>query len=202
MSKRAKFNGGRLEFIPPQLASRVQQPPQDEGWVHEIDFDGYRTQVIIDKGGIRLYSKNGRDWTAKYWAIALAVDLPCQAAIIDGEVIVPGEQGGADCAALEAAIWYEPNRLAFVAFDILHLDGRDLASLPLLRRKQTLCRLVGAGLGKVQYSQHFEASALAISHAVAKTRLENIVSKRADGHYRSGPSSTWLKAKYFQEADF
>ena len=134
LSKRAKVNGGRLEFIPPQIPTRVEEPPEDEGWVHEVNLDGYRTQIIIDKGGVRLYSKNGRDWTTKYWPIALAVELPCRAAIIDGEVIVPGEQGAPDCPALEAAIWNEPSRLVFVAFDILHLDGRNLASLPQIGR--------------------------------------------------------------------
>lgn len=202
MSKRAKVSGGLLEFIPPQLPTRVQQPPQDKGWVHEVDLDGYRTQVIVDKGGVRLYSQNGRDWTVKYWPLALAVDLPCQAAIIDGEVIVPGEQGGADCPALEAAIWNQPSRLVFVAFDILHLNGRNLASLPLLQRKQALWQLVGPGLGKIQYSEHFEGSALAIFHAVGKTGFESIISKRADSRYGSGPSNSWLKAKYFEESDF
>jgi len=196
LSKRAKINGGRLEFIPPQIPTRVEQPPEDEGWVHEVNLDGYRTQVIVDKDGVRLCSKNGRDWTTKYWPIALAAELPCRAAILDGEIIVPGEHGSPDCPALETAIWTEPSRLVFVAFDILHLDGRDLASLPLLQRKQTLWRLVEPGLGKIQYSEHFEGSAPAIIRAIDKMGLEGIISKRADSRYSSGPSNTWLKAKY------
>ncbi|MER9944093.1 DNA ligase [Mesorhizobium sp. M0092] len=196
------MNGGQLEFIPPQIPTRVTEPPEDDGWVHEVNLDGYRTQIIIDKGGVRLYSKNGRDWTTKYWPIALAAELPCRAAIIDGEVIVPGEQGALHCPALEAAIWHEPSRLVFVAFDILHLDGRDLASLPLLQRKQALWQLVEHGLGKIQYREHFESSALAIFRAIEKVGLESIISKRADSGYRSGSSNTWLKAKYFEEADF
>jgi ATP-dependent DNA ligase len=200
LSKRAKVNGGRvnggrLEFLPPQIPSRVERPPEDEGWVHEANLDGYRTQIIIDNGGVRLYSKNGRDWTTKYWPIALAVDLPCRTAILDGEVIVPGEQGAADRPALEAAIWNEPSRLVFVAFDILHLDGRALGSLPLLQRKQALWQLVEPGLGKIQYREHFEGSALALFRTVEKIRLNGIISKRADSHYRSGLSNTWLKAK-------
>lgn len=201
LSKRAKVVGGRLEFLPPQIPTRVERPPEGEGWVHEANLDGYRTQIIIDNGGVRLYNKNGRDWTTKYWPIALAVDLPCRTAILDGEVIVPGEQGAFDCPALEAAIWNEPNRLVFVAFDILHLDGHDLGSLPLLQRKQALWQLVEPGLGKIQYSEHFEGSALALFRTVEKIGLNGIISKRADSRYRSGLSSTWLKAKKFEEAD-
>ncbi|MER9597222.1 RNA ligase family protein [Mesorhizobium sp. M0244] len=202
LSKRAKVNGGQLEFIPPQIPTRVTEPPEDEGWVHEVNLDGYRTQIIIDKGGVRLYSKNGRDWTTKYWPIALAVELPCRAAILDGEVIVTDERGAPDFSALEAAIWNEPSRLVFVAFDILHLDGRNLAPLPLLQRKQELWQLVEPGVGKIQYSEHFEGDALAIFRAIEKIGLEGIISKRADSRYRSGQSKTWLKAKYFEEADF
>jgi ATP-dependent DNA ligase len=193
LSKRAKVNGGWLEFVPPQIPTRVKEPPEDEGWVHEVNLDGYRTQIIIDKGGVRLYSKNGRDWTTKYWPIALAVELPCRAAIIDGEVIVSGEQGAPDCPALEATIWNEPSRLVFVAFDILHLDGRNLASLPLLQRKQALWQLIEHGPHKIQYSEHFEGSALAIFRAIEKVGLESIISKRADSRYKSGPSNTWLE---------
>jgi len=202
LSKRSKVSGGRLEFIPPQIPTLVKQPPEDEGWVHEVKFDGYRTQLIIDQGGVRLFSKNGHDWTAKYWPIALAVELPCRAAILDGEVIVAGGQGAPDYPALEAAIWNEPSRLVFVAFDILHLDGRNLAPLPLLQRKHALWQLVEPGAGKIRYSEHFDGDALAILRAIDKMGLEGIISKRADSRYRSGPSTTWLKARYFEEGDF
>ncbi|TGT61425.1 DNA ligase [Mesorhizobium sp. M00.F.Ca.ET.170.01.1.1] len=196
MNRRAKMAGVRLEFIPPQMPTLVEQPPEDQGWVHEAKLDGYRTQIIIDKGGVRLYSKNGRDWTAKYWPIALAVELPCRAAILDGEMVVSGEQGTPDSPALEAAIWNEPNRLVFVAFDILHLDGRDLVSSPLLQRKHALRQLVEPGVGTIRYSEHFEGDALAIFRAIEKTGLGGVISKRADSRYSSGPSKTWLKAEY------
>ncbi|MDX8478025.1 DNA ligase [Mesorhizobium sp. VK24D] len=195
MGKRANVDGDRLEFIPPQMPTLVEQPPQDEGWVHEAELDGYRTQIIIDKGGVRLYSKNGRDWTTKYWPIALAVELPCRAAILDGEVIVSGVRGAPDSPELEAAIWSEPNRLVFVAFDILHLDGRNLAPLPLLQRKQALRQLVGPGVGKIQYSEHFEGDALALFRAIEKIGPNGVISKRADSRYKGGPSKTWLKAR-------
>jgi DNA ligase D-like protein (predicted ligase) len=195
--------GGRLEFVPPQIPTLVEQPPEEDSWVHEIKFDGYRTQIIIDHGGVRLYTKTGQDWTAKYWPIVLAAEaLPCRSAILDGEVIVANERGAPDFDALLAAIGKEPSRLAFVAFDILHLDGRNLRPLPLIERKQLLWQLVEPGVGRMQFSEHFEGDALAIFRAVERLGLEGIVSKQADSRYRSGPSKTWLKAKYFDEADF
>ena len=196
MSKRAKGDGGRLEFVPPQMPTVVEQSPEEEGWVHEAKIEGYRTQIIIDRGGVRLYSKNGWDWTTKYWPIALAVKLPCRASILDGEVIVSGERGAPDSPELEAAIWNEASRMVFVAFDIIHLDGRNLAPLPLLQRKQALRQLVEPGVGKIQYSEHFEGDTLAAIRAIEKTGLNAIISKRADSPYTSGRSKTWLKAKY------
>ncbi|WP_245515532.1 MULTISPECIES: RNA ligase family protein [unclassified Mesorhizobium] len=196
LGKRDKVDGERLAFIPPQMPTLAKQPPEDDGWVHEVKLDGYRTQIIIDKGGVRLYSKNGRDWTTKYWPIALAVDLPCRAAILDGEMIVSGERGTPDSAALEAAVWNEPSELVFVAFDLLHLDGRNLTPLPLLQRKHALRRLVEPGLGKIQYSEHFERGALANFGVIEKTGPGGIISKRSDSPYRSGLSKTWLKTEY------
>ena len=74
--------------------------------------------------------------------------------------------------------------------------------MPLLQRKQALRQLVEHGLGKIQYSEHFEGSAPAIFRAVEKVGLKSIISKRADSSYRSGQANTWLKAEYFEEADF
>jgi ATP-dependent DNA ligase len=201
LSKRDK--GGRLEFIPPQIPTLVEQPPEEDGWVHEAKFDGYRTQIIVDQDGVRLYTKNGYDCTAIYWPIGLAAELlPCRVAILDGEVVVTDQRGAPDFNALSAAIGNEPSRLAFVAFDILHLDGRNLCSLPLIERKQALRQLVEPGVGRIQFSEHFEGDALAIFRAVETMGLEGIISKRADGRYQSGHSNTWLKTKYFEKADF
>jgi ATP-dependent DNA ligase len=201
LSKRDK--GGRLEFIPPQIPTLVGQPPEEDGWVHEAKFDGYRTQIIVDQDGVRLYTRNGYDCTAIYWPIGLAAELlPCKVAILDGEVVVTNQRGAPDFNALSAAIGNEPSRLAFVAFDILHLDGRNLCSLPLIERKQALRQLVGPGVGRIQCSEHFEGDALAIFRAVKTMGLQGIISKRADGRYQSGHSNTWLKTKYFEKADF
>ncbi|WP_245463161.1 MULTISPECIES: RNA ligase family protein [unclassified Mesorhizobium] len=196
LGKRDKVDGERLEFIPPQMPTLVEQPPEDDGWVHEAKLDGYRTQIIIDKCGVRLYSKNGRDWTTKYWPIALAVDMPCRAAILDGEVIVSGESGTPDPAALEAVVWNEPSGLVFVAFDILHLDGRNLTPLPLLQRKHALRQLIEPRLGKIQYSEHFERGALANFGLIEKMGPSGLISKHSDSPYRSGLSKTWLKTEY------
>jgi DNA ligase D-like protein (predicted ligase) len=192
----------RLEFILPQIPTLVDQPPEGEGWIHEVKFDGYRAQIIVDRGEARVFTRNGHDWSTKFWPIALAGQaLPCKSAIIDGEVIVCNERGASDFNAIGRALKAEPSRLCFVAFDLLHLDGRDLRSKPLVERRAKLAELVRDKPGKIQFSESFEGDAAMIFRVVDAMGLEGMVSKRADSRYRSGSSKSWLKAKCFEEAD-
>jgi len=71
----------RPGFVPPQLASSVEHPPPRAGWIHEVNYDGYRTLLIIERRKARAYSRNGFDWTERYGAS----NLDCGSAIIDGE---------------------------------------------------------------------------------------------------------------------
>jgi len=60
--------------------------------------------------------------------------LTCETALIDGEVIVQDESGISDFDALRSAIHKAPHRIVFFAFDLLHLNGKDLRGCPLLER--------------------------------------------------------------------
>ena len=80
----------RFGFIEPQLASPVDHPPEGKHWIHEIKYDGYRSQVLLDRGQGRVFTRNGHDWSDRYPSIVRAAEnLRCQSAIIDGEAIVP-----------------------------------------------------------------------------------------------------------------
>jgi ATP-dependent DNA ligase len=108
----------RLSFIPPMEPELVDQPPKDHGdWSHEAKFDGYRTQVIKDGDGIRFFTKNGFDWTAKYQPLAAeAAALEAESFIIEGETIVTNDAGLSDFRALRSAITRRPQDLYLVAF--------------------------------------------------------------------------------------
>jgi len=62
----------RLKFVAPLMPTLVEKPPEGEGWIHEVKFDGYRSQMIIDDDGTRIYTRNGHDWSAKYRDLARA----------------------------------------------------------------------------------------------------------------------------------
>ncbi|WP_353683131.1 hypothetical protein [Mesorhizobium sp.] len=119
----------RLKFIQPQEPRLVEEPPTGADWIHEVKYDGYRTEIIIDWDGARAYTKTGIDWTKRYWPIVAAAEqLGARTAILDGEVIAPSPKGYPDMAALRSALSWNAERLAFVAFDIMHLNGKDLTA--------------------------------------------------------------------------
>jgi len=116
-----------LDFIKPQLATAVDYPTPRAGWIHEVKHDGYRTVLIIERRKARAYTRNGFDWTERYpGPTKAAAKLDCRSAIIDGEVIVQDEHGVSDFEALKSAIRWRPQSLILCAFDLLHLNGKDL----------------------------------------------------------------------------
>jgi ATP-dependent DNA ligase len=116
-------------------------------------------------------------------------------------VIFPKLSGASDFAAFRKAIKGRPEALAFVAFDLLHLDGEDLCALPLLKRKERLWSLVEPAQGAIQFSQHVDASGPDFFRAVEGMGLEGMVSKRAGSAYRSGRCDAWLKTKCFVRSE-
>jgi bifunctional non-homologous end joining protein LigD len=128
---RSKAGGDRLSFIDFQLPTLVDDPPEGDAWIHEIKYDGYRTQLVIQGGEARAFTRRGFDWSAKYLPIVEAArGLPAKAAIIDGEAVVMNEAGLSDFSKLRSAIRWQAGRIIFVAFDLMHLDGKDLRQLP------------------------------------------------------------------------
>ena len=192
----------RLGFVEPQLPTLTDQPPDGDGWIHEIKHDGYRTMLVLDRGSIRAFTRNGHDWSDRYPGIvASAARLGCRSAILDGEVIVQNTRGASDFEGLQHALKHRPHSLIFYAFDLLHLDGNDLRALPLVDRRAELKKLIGEeGAGALQFSEEFVGDGAALFRECAKHELEGIVSKRVMSRYRSGRSRTWLKTKCFMES--
>ncbi|MGX9146316.1 ATP-dependent DNA ligase [Mesorhizobium sp. 128a] len=145
----------RLKFIPPMEPELFDAPPVADGWSHEIKFDGYRTQVISDEDGIRFYTKNGFDWTARYRYLAEeAAAIDAQSFILEGEAIMIDKAGLSNFHALQAIIGLRrpsPN-IYLVSFDLLFLNGHDLRRMPLEDRREILQQLVPTG-GRIQFSE-------------------------------------------------
>ena len=194
----------RLRFIEPQLACPVEQPPGGKHWIHDIKHDGYRSQVLLERGQARVFTRNGYDWSDRYPSIVrAATNLRCQSAIIDGEAIVQNGNGVSDFEALNSAMRRQPHSIILYAFDLLHLGGRDLRQQALIERRASLKTLLGTDeRSRIQFSDEFDGDGDALFKPCAEQELEGIVSKLALAPYRSGRSRTWLKTKCFTESSF
>ncbi|RVD66883.1 MAG: ATP-dependent DNA ligase [Mesorhizobium sp.] len=192
-----------LKFIKPMEPELVDTPPQGDEWLHEIKFDGYRTQIIKDENGIRLFTKNGYDWTGRYIELAGEAEaIEAESFIIDGETITVDEAGRSDFHALQSAVTRrKPSRdLYLVAFDLLHLNGHDLRNMPVEDRREILQALIPA-VGRIQASKAMPGTGDAVYHLVDRAGLEGMVSKRKDSVYRSGPTMNWRKIKCYAEKE-
>ena len=193
-------------FVPPCLASLKERPAEGKGWVHEVKFDGYRVQAVVAGGEARLLTRTGLDWTERFGSALSGAfaDLPCESAVIDGEVVVLNDAGVSSFAALQAAL-SEGRRegMIFYAFDLLHLDGENLTGEPLVARKERLATLLADADGaRIRYSEDFaEPGEVMLAHA-CRMGLEGVISKRLDAPYHSGRRGDWIKAKCTRSQEF
>ena len=185
------------KFIEPQLCVPVDRPPEGDGWLHEIKFDGYRVQLRIEGNGVTIKTRKGLDWTEKFAAIAKeARTLPD--GLIDGEIVALDADGVPNFSTLQAAISDgKTSQLIFFAFDLLFVDGADLRALHLFARKQRLKKMLQhrSKESLVRYVEYFEAGGGAVWQSACKLALEGIISKKMNAPYSSGRSDNWTKAK-------
>ncbi len=198
MLSRARNSRGRprnapAAFIQPCRPTVAKQPPHGDGWVHELKHDGYRLQIHVRDGRVRLYTMNGADWSARYPLIVKAAARIKGSAIIDAEVVCLDFQGVADFDALHSRAW--DHEAVACAFDLLMRNGADLRRRPLSERKAELRKALRANKRGIQYVAHADGHGPEMFAAVCKLGLEGIVSKKLNAPYRSGPSKTWIKVK-------
>lgn len=204
--------GARRRALPrdprPLLATAAAKAPAGDDWLHELKLDGYRIMARLDRGKVRLLTRNGKEWTQRFSHIAeLLPQLPARRALLDGEVVALERDGSTSFRLLQEAISSgNTKNLVYQLFDLPHLDGYDLGDATLLDRKQALAALVRAGgfdnTGVLRYSDHLQGQGPAFLERVCERGLEGIISKRADGKYRPGRGKQWLKAKCTRHAEF
>jgi bifunctional non-homologous end joining protein LigD len=190
----------------PQLATLVKEPPSDDGWVHEIKYDGYRIGCRIRGGRIALISRNGKDWTAAFPSVvAAAAALRTTDALIDGEVAIVLPDGRTSFQLLQNAFsGAKPGGpLVYFVFDLLRLDGQRLERLPLVERKARLRSLIGARkTGTIRYAEHVDGNGRRFFDQACRLGLEGIISKRRSEPYHPGRHGEWVKTKCVLEQEF
>jgi bifunctional non-homologous end joining protein LigD len=188
-------NRSRLKsgFVAPCLPCPTNEPPAGPGWIHEIKHDGFRILARRDKGRVRLFTRNGYDFTARFPKIAAAVEsLSVRSCMVDGEAVVVDERGLSVFDALRFRL--RDHAAVLCAFDLIELDGEDLRGRPLEDRKAALADLLRGVRDGIAFNRHYEGDGAIIKYACT-LGCEGIVSKRLGLPYRSGRVDHWLKIK-------
>lgn len=143
-------------WAPPCVATLASKPPEGPAWAYEVKWDGYRIALHIEPDRLRILTRNGHDWTARFPAIVADVpQLGVASAIIDAEAVVLDDEGRSDFHMLERALGRRPagrgsSDFIAMAFDLLYLDGRDLRGLPQAERRQLLEPLISGHGGALR----------------------------------------------------
>lgn len=187
--------------LAPQLATLASSVPAGD-WVVETKFDGYRLLVRVNGDDIKLFTRNGNDWTAKFPGLAKAIaSLQIDSGWLDGEIVVMNDAGVPDFNALQNAIDNSrTQRIDMFLFDVPFLNGLDLREVPLRTRRHLLKELLEAPQTEaasevVRYSPSFSALPHQMLNAACQLGLEGVMLKRADASYASGRTETWIKLK-------
>ncbi|NRR29643.1 DNA ligase D [Oxalobacteraceae bacterium] len=194
------------ESLSPQLATLVDKPPSSpEDWLFEIKFDGYRMLARIDGKDIKLFTRNGNDWTGKLAPLqAELARLKLPPGWYDGEIVVNDDKGRPDFGLLQQAFDETgSDSIIYYLFDLPFHDGYDLREHPLEQRRAQLQTLLDKrSSDSVRFSVALDAAPDDIVQAACRMGLEGIIGKRRDGAYVSRRSSDWIKLKCGQRQEF
>lgn len=181
--------------IKPMLAKLTDAAFDSEEWIFEIKWDGYRAIAEIEKGKVRLYSRNLISFNNKYKPIVETLESFGHNAVLDGEIVVLNADGTSSFQMLQQYDEKPSPNLCYCVFDILYLNGHDLRDLPLKERKKILKDIL-PDVPTIKYSDDIAQEGIAFFELAKKNKLEGIMAKKVDSAYRLGSrSDQWLKIK-------
>lgn len=201
----AKFVKNPFGRTDVQLAKLVDEIPDGDNWLYELKYDGYRILAYVEANSARLITRNGMDYTRRFYDIAssLAGFFKGRAMVLDGEAVVTDADGRTDFGALQS-YFKNPNgkKLIYIIFDLLALDGVDLRSQKLIRRKEILEELLKDAPKNLYFSRHVRAKGKESFAAACEAGMEGIVGKKADSIYSGTKNGDWIKLKCDKRQEF
>ncbi|WP_343707344.1 DNA ligase D [Flavobacterium sp.] len=191
------------KFIKPMLASVREKPFDDDEWIFENKYDGYRTIAVINVQQVDLFSRNEIPFNANFKPIADELKQIDHTVVLDGEIVVENDAGRADFQLLQNYMKTGIGNLKYYVFDLLNLDGNLITELSLLERKELLKILFNKySFSNVFYSEHTIGEGIKQFEKAIKNKTEGIIAKRVDSTYTINRRSTnWLKIKTANEEE-
>lgn len=200
-----RLKPGTADFIEPMKCLLVDKLPRGVEWIYEIKFDGYRALAVKAGNRTELISRNRNKLTGKFLQVADWVqELPATDVVIDGEIVALDNEGRSTFQLLQS---YEldpknPPPLAYYAFDLLILNGKDVRPLPLVERKKLLRQLAKNFTQGLLYSGEIQAESEAVLNEMKRRGLEGVIAKKKQAPYEAGRrSGAWVKFKWTHEQE-
>ncbi len=192
------------DTLSPQLATLVTEAPSGD-WVYEIKFDGYRMMARIKEGEVKLFTRNGHDWSARLpEQIKALAALKLKDSWLDGEAVVLNDDGMPDFQGLQNAFDDGASQqILYYLFDAPFLNGEDLRQAPLEDRRAALNKAL-KGVGKrspLRFSDAFQAAHQDLVASACSMGLEGVIGKRVGSRYVSRRSDDWIKLKCRQRQE-
>jgi bifunctional non-homologous end joining protein LigD len=184
----------------PMLATLEASVPSGLGWLFEVKWDGYRAIAYVRGGEVTLLSRNEKDLTERFRAVAREIGRAVRtpSAVLDGEVCALDERGRASFSAMQQGA----ATLVYYAFDLLELEGEPLVDLPLAERRRRLAGLLDGRNRIVRLSETFDDGE-ALFEAADEQQLEGVMAKRVDSRYFEGRRTRdWVKVKTHRRQEF
>lgn len=188
-------------FTRPMLAKETDEPFDDPDWLFEIKWDGYRAISEIKNGEVKLYSRHGISFEANYPVVFNELKKIKHAAVLDGEIVVPDEDGRSNFQKLQHYAENTQYPICYYVFDLLSLNGKDTLPLPLIDRKKILQQLIKKNK-VIKFSDHIIGEGTDFFKLAGTRGLEGIMAKKANSEYQKGKRSTdWLKIKHHKSEE-
>ena len=154
---------GRSSAMPrdvePMLATLVDEIPGDEqNWIYEIKWDGYRALAYLKKGTVEIRSRNNKSFNEKFYPVYDALKKWTINAVVDGEIVVVNDEGMPDFGDLQLWRSEADGQLVFYLFDVLWVEGYNVMNLPLEERHQLLQDIIPPGDNVIKISEQFNTS--------------------------------------------
>ena len=196
-AKEPQQNKKKAVFIKPMLATITDKAFDDEEWVFENKYDGYRTVAVINEGEVDLYSRNEISFNTNFKPIAKELTKIDYNVVLDGEVVVEDENGKDSFQMLQNYLKTGEGNLKYYVFDLLNLENNVITKLSLLDRKELLKILFNKyKFDNIFYAEHIFKEGIKQFERATKNKEEGIVAKKADSIYISDKrSNEWLKIK-------
>jgi len=188
--------------IKPMLATLVNEPFDDDEWVFEVKWDGYRALAFTKKADVQLLSRNNKPFNEKFYPIYEILKGWSIDAVFDGEILVVDDKGISNFGNIQNWRSEADGSLVYYVFDLLWYDGKDLSALPLKQRQAILKEILPTDNDQIRLSKVFEASGIEFFEAAQKMGLEGIIAKKSDSPYiANSRSADWLKVKVHQRQE-